>query len=318
MNYIDLIILLGLGLFGLLGYRRGLIKEAGDLLILVVSFGCAFFLYGSLAKVGNQFLSIPQSFIKAGSFFLIWFIIEIACYIAMLYMLGRVDDEVLDSRWNIWGGIVLGLVKGSIFLFAISSTLMILPLGGDVEDDLSSSLSGKVVAKSTAPLSRAFEKTFGEAASTIARFTTISSGSTDKVTLSFKLTHPVLDQSSAKEMLASVNLERERAGFEDLVLDKKLSSVAEAHGKDMAQKGYLSHINLAGKSPFDRMKEAGISFFFAGENLALAEDADAAMKGLMESSGHKANILSGDYSKIGIAVIDCGADGKIFVQEFID
>ena len=66
------------------------------------------------------------------------------------------------------------------------------------------------------------------------------------------------------------------------------------------------------------MEKAGISYQAAGENLAYAPNVDVAHTGLMNSEGHRANILSADFGKVGIGVIDGGVYGKMFVQEFTD
>ena len=84
----------------------------------------------------------------------------------------------------------------------------------------------------------------------------------------------------------------------------------------MFEKGFFSHYNLQGESPFDRMDKAGISYVAAGENLALTPTVAIAHQGLMDSPGHRANILSPDFGRIGIGVIDGGIYGKMFVQEF--
>lgn len=83
-------------------------------------------------------------------------------------------------------------------------------------------------------------------------------------------------------------------------------------------RGYFSHYTPEGLSPFDRMNAAGMSFSFAGENLALAPNVAMAMQGLMNSAGHRANILSPNFGKVGIGVIDGGIYGEMFCQEFTD
>jgi uncharacterized protein YkwD len=99
-------------------------------------------------------------------------------------------------------------------------------------------------------------------------------------------------------------------------MDEKLQEVARAHGEDMFARGYFAHNTPEGKTPFDRMNEAGIKYVVAGENLALAPNLETAHQGLMDSKGHRENILSTDYGKVGIGVIDGGKYGEIFVQEF--
>ena len=59
----------------------------------------------------------------------------------------------------------------------------------------------------------------------------------------------------------------------------------------MFEKGYFAHTNLEGKSSSDRMKDGDVEFNMAGENLALSKDLPSAHQGLMNSPGHKKNIL---------------------------
>ncbi|KKR88441.1 MAG: SCP-like protein extracellular [Candidatus Gottesmanbacteria bacterium GW2011_GWA2_41_12] len=66
------------------------------------------------------------------------------------------------------------------------------------------------------------------------------------------------------------------------------------------------------------MKNAGIFYTEAGENLAFAPNVNIAHAGLMNSPGHRANILSPDFGKVGIGVIDGGIYGEMFVQKFTD
>jgi uncharacterized protein YkwD len=64
------------------------------------------------------------------------------------------------------------------------------------------------------------------------------------------------------------------------------------------------------------MDKANIKYMLAGENLALAPDVEIAHNGLMNSPGHRANILNSDYGKVGIGCMDGGMYGKMFSQEF--
>jgi uncharacterized protein YkwD len=101
-----------------------------------------------------------------------------------------------------------------------------------------------------------------------------------------------------------------------LILDTGLQEVARAHSKDMFARGYFAHNTPDGLTPFDRMDKAGIKYITAGENLALAPDVETAHRGLMDSAGHKANILSADFGKVGIGVIKSSKYGEMFSQEF--
>ena len=162
------------------------------------------------------------------------------------------------------------------------------------------------------------QKEFGGAVNDTLNFIAVKPEGGETTSLGFKSTKNSVDELSENKMLGLVNDERTSRGLKPLQMDKKLQGVARAHSKDMLEKGYFSHTSQDGKSPFDRMHDAGITFLVAGENLALAPDVDIAHNGLMNSPGHRANILTADFGKVGIGVIDVGVYGKMFSQEFTD
>jgi uncharacterized protein YkwD len=86
----------------------------------------------------------------------------------------------------------------------------------------------------------------------------------------------------------------------------------------MWERQYFGHISPEGRDIGDRLNAAGIGYSLAGENLALAPTVTTAQNGLMNSEGHRANILEPKFKKIGIGVIDNGIYGKMFVQVFTD
>jgi uncharacterized protein YkwD len=119
-------------------------------------------------------------------------------------------------------------------------------------------------------------------------------------------------------MLEMVNQERRKEGLPPLQPDPEQTRVARAHSKDMFARGYFAHQNPDGKSPFDRMKEAGVQFSAAGENLALAQTLEIAHRNLMNSTGHRANILNPSFGRLGIGIMDGGFYGLMISQEFRD
>ncbi|MED3553729.1 CAP domain-containing protein [Cytobacillus praedii] len=85
--------------------------------------------------------------------------------------------------------------------------------------------------------------------------------------------------------------------------DDHVKETARKHSKDMAVNNYFSHTNLEGLSPFDRMSEDDIFFTFAGENLATGQFSSIfAHEGLMNSLGHRENILRPEYQYLGVGV----------------
>ncbi|MGI6604792.1 MAG: CAP domain-containing protein [bacterium] len=118
------------------------------------------------------------------------------------------------------------------------------------------------------------------------------------------------------QMLELVNQERAKAGLKPFVVDKGLVETARAKSRDMVENNYFGHISETLGSPFDQMSAAGISYRYAGENIAGAPTVAQAHNGLMNSPGHRANILSANFTRIGIGIVDGGPYGKMFTQQF--
>lgn len=120
-----------------------------------------------------------------------------------------------------------------------------------------------------------------------------------------------------KKALSLLNADRVANGLPALKANSQLNGLAQTYAQDMINRGFFSHYNPEGKSPFDRMQAAGISYTTAGENLAINNSVEAAEKAFMASSGHRANILNSTYTDVGIGV-RYNADGSAYVvQEFI-
>ncbi len=125
--------------------------------------------------------------------------------------------------------------------------------------------------------------------------------------------------STSEEQQALTLLNRDRAanGLPALKANSQLTLLARNYAQDMINRGFFSHYNPEGQSPFDRMKQAGISYKYAGENLAVNTSVASAEVAFMESSGHRANILSPNFTEVGIGVAR-NAKGQVYVvQEFI-
>ena len=115
-----------------------------------------------------------------------------------------------------------------------------------------------------------------------------------------------------------VNQERAKNGLDALKWAEDLAAVARAHSADMINRGFFSHTNPDGQSPFDRLKNAGISYKSAAENIAYGQrSAEAVMNSWMNSSGHRANILNKNLKEIGVGAVK-NSNGTIYwTQVFV-
>lgn len=121
-----------------------------------------------------------------------------------------------------------------------------------------------------------------------------------------------------KQVANLVNQERQKAGLKPLQLDTKLSDVARTKSKDMMNKGYFDHQSPTYGSPFDMMKQFGITYNSAGENIAKGQQTpQEVMNAWMNSEGHRANILNGSFTHIGVGFVKDSQGTTYWTQMFI-
>ncbi len=126
-----------------------------------------------------------------------------------------------------------------------------------------------------------------------------------------------VNKSMAEQILILVNAERKKAGVEPLTLSTEVSSVAQVKADDMAKNGYFDHNSPTYGSPFTMLSDFGVTYRTAGENIAKGQQsAEAVMNAWMNSSGHKANILSPNFKQLGVGY-SANNGSPVWVQMFI-
>ncbi|WP_462408614.1 CAP domain-containing protein [Neobacillus sp. Marseille-QA0830] len=111
------------------------------------------------------------------------------------------------------------------------------------------------------------------------------------------------------------NQERTKNGLSALKVDTTLSKMAHEKSRDMSANNYFSHTSPTYGSPFDMMKQYGITYNYAGENIAMGQQTpEEVVNAWMNSEGHRANILNPNFNYIGVGYV---ADGNYWTQEFI-
>ena len=119
----------------------------------------------------------------------------------------------------------------------------------------------------------------------------------------------------ATELLDRLNLLRIEAGAEPLARSAALAEIAARHGVEMYTEGYFSHVSPLTGVVADRLAAQGIPFRVAGENLALNPTVDGVHGGLAASPGHLATMLETRFTRVGISAHD-GPLGLMVVQVF--
>lgn len=325
LNWVDLVILIVLLFYALEGYLAGFIVSFLGLVSFVLSFVLGLKYYGMMAAVLIDIFSIPQGFSNAIGFFIVAFLSEM---IIKLILLKGANRRTL-SVWfysrrtavqvaNRLLGVIPGIFSGLILLAFLLTLIIALPLSVFVKQSVVTSKVGNELVGRTQGFEKELNGIFGGVVNETLNFLTVTPQSSESVNLNFQISDFTVDRESELTMLDLVNQERDKQGVVQVFFEEQLAEVGRSHCKDMFTRGYFSHDNLEGFSPFDRMNNANIYFNFAGENLALAPDVSLAMQGLMNSTGHRENILSPDFGKLGVGVIDGGVYGKMFCQEFTD
>jgi uncharacterized YkwD family protein/spore coat assembly protein SafA len=135
-----------------------------------------------------------------------------------------------------------------------------------------------------------------------------------------KLNIPTYDaiKKIEHEVIQLTNQERAKYGLPPLKPFWELSRVARFKSMDMRDRGYFSHNSPTYGSPFTMIKNFGISYSAAGENIAAGQRTpQEVVRSWMNSQGHRQNILSQNYTHIGVGYAKGGAYGYYWTQMFI-
>jgi len=119
------------------------------------------------------------------------------------------------------------------------------------------------------------------------------------------------------EVFNLINEQRTKNGLSALKIDLEVQNVARIKAQDMVNNNYFSHNSPTYGTPFQMLNSFKVSYKTAGENIAGNSSNQAAVTAWMNSSGHRANILNGNFNYTGIGIVNGSKYGKIYVQMFI-
>ncbi|MEO8795496.1 MAG: CvpA family protein [Daejeonella sp.] len=318
MNYIDILIISLICLSIYIGYRKGFIFSLTELVSWISCLLLGFLIYPFIANLvvkifdKESYWTVPISFLIA--------IILSRIGLAILFdgMLRKIPKSYHEEPLNKVFGIIPGLINGLIYAAFISIFLSGIPLGNTLAEQSQNSVVAYQLTNQTKWIENEIKPYFSKILNQPAGLLTIHPETNKLIKLPFKVADSKPRPDLEAEMLVMINQERAKENLNPLKADSELRIVARLHSADMFNRGYFSHYTPEGKDPFDRIKKAGISFMSAGENLALSPDLKIAHNGLMESPGHKANILHKDYGRVGIGILDGGKYGIMVTQNFRD
>jgi uncharacterized protein YkwD len=317
INPIDVLLVILILLSVLNGYRRGFVHGVLDLAGWVLSLLAGLRYYEPLAKwLGPRIDLWSEVWDRPIAFIIIAVIVGLIVQLIGLSLLRRLPEDIRERRVNQVFGVLPGFINGLIIVAIISALLLAIPLNEGLSERTRDSALVNRLAVYAEQLEAELRPVFGDAIARSLNLLTIRPDSNERVELPFTVQNPRPRPDLEKQMLDLVNKERQANGLNPLAPDPELTEVARQHSTDMFARGYFAHDTPEGLSPFDRMRAANVHFTTAGENLALAPTLMVAHTGLMNSPGHRANILRPQFGRVGIGVMDGGMRGLMISQEF--
>lgn len=316
-NAVDILLLVIVLANALNGWRRGFILGFFDLLgwILALIAGLRFYQpvaywLGPRVVLWSDVWDQPLAFVLVAAF------VALSVHLLSSALLSRLPEDVHERTVNQVFGLLPGLANGLITAAIVASVLLAIPLGEGFSERVRASGLVNRLSSYTERLETALHPVFGDAIAQTLNLLTVQPGSDERVTLPFTVDASRPRPDLEAEMLRLVNKERQAAGLKALSPDPELTEVARKHSTDMFVRGYFAHDTPEGRDPFDRMRAAEVRFLTAGENLALARSVPIAHTGLMNSPGHRANILRPEFGRVGIGIMDGGMRGVMVTQNF--
>lgn len=313
-NWVDLVIIVTLILFALESLGRSFILETLDFVSFLLAFFLSFSYYNLLSKFFEVQFKIPHGLSLVLGFMAVWFLSETIFYLLVRILLPKLPKIKIPLSKVL--SIIPALLRGVVFIALVLVMIATFPIQPMIKKAVLESKIGSQILSLSYALEQPVKNVFGGVTNDSLTFLTIKPKTDERVNIGFQTSQFSVDEIAEKAMIDLVNKERLSRGFAELVFDEKLRSIARAHSADMFTRSYFSHYSPEGLTVADRALKAGIDFLVVGENLAYAPTLDSAHKGLMNSEGHRENILSSDYGRIGIGVMDGGVYGEMFTQVF--
>lgn len=319
LNWVDVVLVLIILASALAGLQRGLIRGALDLGAVVLSLLIASYSYHRAADLISSHISMSNVVANIIGFVIVLVIVQIAFSILIVGPLTPLIWGIrrIPISKDIDGllGVIPGAIKGIVFAAALALVLVLTPLGNSFDQPVGQS---KVAAHLLSGANNAIAKSDGHAGINLAGIMLVTEpDAAQGTTLPFHETSGYHESEADEQtMLAQLNKSREEHGLAPLRDDPALRQLAVGHSEEMLNLGYFAHVSPLSGSPSDRAKAANIEFTTFGENIAYAPTIDVAERGLMRSEGHRANILSSEYTRVGIGVIVTSFGTRMVTQEF--
>ncbi len=317
-NYIDLIIILVLIYFASEAWRHGFWVILVDFISFLSSILLSLSLYKYVALFLRSNFSLGSSISNALGFLSTAIIFEGILGFILARFIHKVPEKYREHTLLKIAAMIPAIGEGLILVAFILTLAVAFPIRPSIKSDIVSSRIGGVILAKTVVIEKSVNEIFGGVIDDSLTYLTVKPGSSEKVSLPASSNNLQVDTQAAKEMFSLLNKERNKLGIPELTWNGKLAVISQNYAAYMWENHYFGHVSPDSKDVGDRLNAAKINYSVAGENLALAPTTVSAEGGLMNSEGHRDNILNTRFNKVGIGVVDNGVYGKIFVQVFTD
>ena len=319
LTYIDFIALLVIALMLWTGYRHGLWSYLARVTAFLLGLYAAFMGYRPVGDLIATHTSFGAHIARLVAYILLLIGVQTLVDSAFHYLFRRKRDVFVENRATRVLALLPAALEAALLVFLLVVAAPALPLSTPLSQAITDSATGKLAARAIPAVDRAVDRlTAGRLSAALAELTTHPGSEELPRSLPFRPSSTHIDEAAEAQMLALVNEERAKVGAPALILDPALTAAARLHSEDMWERQYFAHETPDGTDPFARMTVAGARFLYAGENIALAPSTQLAHTGLMNSPGHRRNILDPKFRRVGIGVIDGGIYGKMYTQDFAD
>lgn len=316
MNGIDIVLIIIVLLSISTGWKKGFILGFLDLATSVGSILAGLFFYQYLASFLEKYVKTLGVWTLPVAFIVTIIIARIILSLITKSLLTATPEEIHRNRANQFLGIFPGAINGVLNATILAALLLALPLSDGISN---SARDSKMANKLTYPIEWLDERLspiFDEAIRRSMHKLIVEPGSEKSINLHYSVTNARVREELEGEMLELINGERAKGGLKPVEADPEMKVVARKHSRDMFARGYFSHVTPEGKTLADRVNASNVRFITAGENLALGPTLTICHNGLMNSPGHKANILHKGYGRVGIGILDGGKYGLMITQNF--
>jgi uncharacterized protein YkwD len=316
MNLVDIVLLL-IVIFSIFsGYRKGFIYGLFSIVSWVASLLITLYCYRYVVNWIDGNGGYKSVWTVPVAFFITFIVVKIVVGAIIGWVLGAIPRETHENILNRALGVLPGLLNGLIIAALIATFLLIVPITEPITEKAQNSWIAQRLSEPVAEVEDRLSPIIGETIQKTIGKLTIDPESQQFIKLPYTVETPKPRPDLEVKMLALLNEERAKRGLKVLKADPEMQIVARDHSKDMFVRGYFSHYTPEKKDPFDRMRARNVQFVTAGENLALARTVLMAHEGLMNSPGHRANILQPSFGRVGIGIMDGGIYGIMVTQDF--